>query len=1293
MKINSFSIIFAFLALLLNNVSGQLPPFVECMDEGDAFVGLDRKGWTSDINRISESYQLNFQIPQNSPYECALIDRVVFTVNGFSGDLSNSRGCIDLNFTHVLDCHSNDPISCPPDPFGCCDDTGINNYIISNNNDLLADGQELGFDIVALSAFDSDPTCPQDLITQNLYSASFEVCMEVFYIEDVPEEEVELDDDFTICAGETVNLEGPSGFEFYSWDGPIQSDERDLNNAVPGFYILTATDERGCISTDDIEVLVEDSFEVTFEQSDTLFVCGTGSDSINVLIDNTSQTSGFDFTWTTPGITNSNNDTIAIDIAGVYAVEITDDNTGCTISNSIIVNSSDLSTAQINNPSIQNISSCENSVTVEAFIPVGDMNNYSFEWINGLDTTRAQSLTVTQTGTYILNLLNDIGCPATSDTININLISPFTAGQDTQSAECNNQTIDLTNFLSNDASPNGIWETDDTVVNLIGNQLTLGNAIGPVDINYIIVNPDPCINDTALISLIISAGFERAITEDLCEDDFMEVGNQIFDINNPMGTVILSSQSGCDSIVNVDLSFSFNQTFLLDGQLCADDFREVNGTRYDITNDAGMETLLSSAGCDSIVTIDLSFVNEVTTDLTEQLCRDDFREVNGTRYDVSNPMGSEALTTTSGCDSIINIDLSFIDIITEDFDPDLCADEFREINGTRYDISNPMGMETFISTSGCDSILNININFFDPIPMTVIDPELCADDFREVNGTRYDFTNPTGTETLINTNGCDSIVNINLNFFDPIAMTLINPDLCPGEFEEVNGTVYDIDTPAGIETIINANGCDSIITIDLTFFVESPLTEESVFFCDSIFIVDEWILQEGLVIDTLTDINGCDSIINTMVTLDNCLREINVTTAELTCSDSNDGVISIELLGEFEFPISYTVDINGLNPIEGEILEEGVINIEMLLSASYTVVLIDNLGVEIYNQDTNVNAPNAIGIQLNEGIGISCAGDATGEISSIISNAIGTIAYAWSNMSIDERLSNVSAGTYTLTVSDANGCSASETISLTEPQAITAIIQETNITCNSTDGGTISISSINGGTGPYLTSIDNINFEDLLEYNDLPESDYLVTIIDANGCTYQEDISIVMESAFTIDPIGPFTINEGENITLDLNLGFIPMSIAWSADPSLSCTDCEVVVAAPIEDIVYMVTIIDASGCEISADITVTVEEDVIIDPPADNIYIPNVFSPSIQGSIDAVFRPFFSMDTDIVVTSFTIFDTYGNITHEELDGSIDGWNGFINDVAAEIGVYVYKLNYIVNDRENVQAGSFTLLR
>jgi gliding motility-associated-like protein len=184
-----------------------------------------------------------------------------------------------------------------------------------------------------------------------------------------------------------------------------------------------------------------------------------------------------------------------------------------------------------------------------------------------------------------------------------------------------------------------------------------------------------------------------------------------------------------------------------------------------------------------------------------------------------------------------------------------------------------------------------------------------------------------------------------------------------------------------------------------------------------------------------------------------------------------------------------------------------------------------------------------------------------------------------------------------------------------------------------------------------------------------------------------------MESPFTIDPLGPFTINQGDDITLDLNLNFIPMSITWSADPSLSCTDCEVVVAAPLDDIVYAVTIIDASGCELSTEISVTVEELIVADPPSDNIYTPNVFSPSIQGSTNAVFRPLFSVDTDIVVTSFTIFDRYGNIVHEELDGAIDGWNGFINDVSAEIGVYVYKLNYIVNDRENIQAGSFTLLR
>lgn len=1345
MNYTRFAIFLAFFILSFNYLSGQLGPYVECLDEGDAFVGLDRKGWTNDISNASESYQLNFQIPENSPFDCALIDRVVFTINGFSDDASGSGGCFIQNWSHVLDCHDNDPISCTPDPFSCCDDPGRNNFTINNDNELLTNGQEFGFDIVAISNV-SNAACSAELISMGLYSASFEVCMEIFYIEDVPEEEVDLGDDFAICADETVDIDGPNSFEVFEWDGPVRSDERDLEDAVPGFYILTATDDKGCQSTDDIEIFPHDEIEVTFEQRDPFFVCGSGNDRINVLIDNNSQTNGFDFNWTTPGATNSNDNSIEIDIDGIYTVEVIDNNTGCTITNSIEVNTSNLSIAQIDSLSVQNIISCDNSVMVEAFIPAGDLNNYSFEWVNGLDTTRTQSLIVMQTGTYILNLFNDIGCPATSDTVDINLISPLTAGQDSQGIECNNQTIDLTTFLSFDATPNGRWETNNqTTTSIQGNQLTLGNTTGLVEVNYIIMNPDPCVSDTALISLMVSPSIETNVIEDLCEGEFREAGNEIFDINNPTGTVLLTSQSGCDSIVSVDLSFSLDQTFLLDDQLCSDDFREVNGTRYDSSNTSGMETLISSAGCDSIVTIDLSFDTEVITDLDDILCRDDFREVNGTiydinntagretlvsaagcdsivnidlsfidqiseefnlelcsddfreingtRYDINNPIGMEMFTSASGCDSILNIDLSFIDVITEEFNPDLCSDEFREINGTIYDINNPMGIEMFTSTSGCDSILNININFFAPIPLTIINPTLCADDFREVNGMIYDFNNQTGTEMLIGNNGCDSIINIDLDFFAPITMTLINTELCIGDTEEVNGTIYDMDMPTGIETIINTNGCDSIITIDLTFFAENPLTDENVLFCDSIFIIDEWILQEGLVIDTLSDINGCDSIINTMVTLDNCLREINVTTAELTCSDSNNGVISIELIGEFEFPISYTVDINGINPLEGEILEEGTLNLDMLLSGSYNLVLTDNLGAEIYNQDTNINAPDAIGIELIEEIGIDCVGDATGEISSIITNAIGSIRFDWSNMSSDERLTNVTSGSYTLTVSDVNGCSASATIILSEPQAITATIQESNITCNSTDGGSIIITDINGGTGPFLTSIDGVNFEDQSEYNNLPENDYTVTIMDVNGCLLQENISIIMESAFTIDALGPFAINEGESISIDLNLDFVPISIAWSPDSSLSCTDCEIAVADPLEDIVYIVTIIDPAGCELSTDISVTVEELVITDLASDDIYIPNVFSPNLQGSVDAVFRPFFSSDTDIVVTSFTIFDRYGNISHEELDGSVDGWNGFINDIVAQIGVYVYKLNYIVDGNERIEVGSFTLLR
>ena len=87
--------------------------------------------------------------------------------------------------------------------------------------------------------------------------------------------------------------------------------------------------------------------------------------------------------------------------------------------------------------------------------------------------------------------------------------------------------------------------------------------------------------------------------------------------------------------------------------------------------------------------------------------------VNGTLYDENNPSGVENMLTAAGCDSIITIDLSFGPNYSEDIDYVGCSGDGYGIivNGVVYNESNPIGMENIITSSGCDSIINVNLIF------------------------------------------------------------------------------------------------------------------------------------------------------------------------------------------------------------------------------------------------------------------------------------------------------------------------------------------------------------------------------------------------------------------------------------------------------------------------------------------------------------------------------------------------------------------------------------------------------
>jgi len=267
----------------------------------------------------------------------------------------------------------------------------------------------------------------------------------------------------------------------------------------------------------------------------------------------------------------------------------------------------------------------------------------------------------------------------------------------------------------------------------------------------------------------------------ICDGMPVDVGGEMFDMNRPTGEVRLigGSVAGCDSLITVDLTYGIPTDSLYTGDVCAGDAPiEINGTMYGPGLLSGIEILTNTSGCDSTITIDLSLVPAITVLRDDVLCDGDSEIINGNLYDIANASGTEMLTTANGCDSIITIDFTFIQEITVTRDDELCADGSEMINGVLYDINNPTGTEMLMTASGCDSTIIIDFDFVQNITVDRNDV-LCEGDSEMINGNLYDINMPTGTEMLTSVNGCDSIININFTFM-PSSATIGFDALCNG---------------------------------------------------------------------------------------------------------------------------------------------------------------------------------------------------------------------------------------------------------------------------------------------------------------------------------------------------------------------------------------------------------------------------------------------------------------------------------------------------------------------------------
>ena len=194
-------------------------------------------------------------------------------------------------------------------------------------------------------------------------------------------------------------------------------------------------------------------------------------------------------------------------------------------------------------------------------------------------------------------------------------------------------------------------------------------------------------------------------TQTACGYYFWIDGNNYFSSNNT-ATHTLTNVNGCDSVVTLNLTVN-NTTYGTDTQTACESYTWIDGNTYTTSNMSATHSLTNAAGCDSIVTLDLTITQpNAGTDIQSAFCS--YTWIDGNSYSLSNNTATHTLTNVNGCDSIVTLDLTITNTINGT-DTQTACESYTWIDGNTYSSSNTSATHTLTSAGGCDSIVTLNL--------------------------------------------------------------------------------------------------------------------------------------------------------------------------------------------------------------------------------------------------------------------------------------------------------------------------------------------------------------------------------------------------------------------------------------------------------------------------------------------------------------------------------------------------------------------------------------------------------
>ncbi len=318
---------------------------------------------------------------------------------------------------------------------------------------------------------------------------------------------------------------------------------------------------------------------------------------------------------------------------------------------------------------------------------------------------------------------------------------------------------------------------------------------------------------------------------------------------------------GCDSIVNTDLTI-LNTSSSTDTRTECDSLVWINGITYTSSNTTAKDTLLNIAGCDSVITLNLTITNSTTSIDTHTAC-DTYTWINGVTYTASNSTATHTLTNAANCDSVVTLNLT-VNNSTSSTDVISACGSHTWINGVTYTSSNNTANYTVLNAAGCDSVISLNLTINQIYATT--DVQTVCDSLTWVDGITYYSNNSIATYQTTSVLGCDSVATLNL--------TLINSTIfvdvvhACGSYTWSNGVTYTASNNTATDTLVSTNGCDSVVMLDLTLGYATSGSDIQTS-CDSLTWINgiTYYSNNSNVYHTIVNATGCDSVVRLFLTI------------------------------------------------------------------------------------------------------------------------------------------------------------------------------------------------------------------------------------------------------------------------------------------------------------------------------------------------------------------------------------------------------------------------------------------